>query len=94
MQQIVVLVQVAEDAGPHTLLVPSPEQQYGLPELQMLLAMGCCPGPVFVEHIFSWSWPLVLLPRKARTCTLVLARRKEVIRDSWNCIFVDGLTCC
>src|SRR5580700_1964247 len=84
MQQIVVLVQVVVDAGPQTLPAPDPEQQYGLPELQMLFAMGCCPGPVLVGH-FALLFPVVL--GKARACTVVLVRRSEIIRDSWSCIF-------
>jgi hypothetical protein len=84
MQQIVVLVQVVVDAGPQTLEAPDPVQQYGLPELQMLFAMGCCPGPVLVGH-FALLFPVA--PGKARECTVELVRRIKLIRDSWSCIF-------
>lgn len=40
MQQIAVDWQLTEAAGPHTCELPSPEQQYGVPELQRFWVIG------------------------------------------------------
>ena len=40
MQQIAVDWQLTEAAGPHTCELPSPEQQYGVPEVHRFWAIG------------------------------------------------------
>lgn len=83
MQQIVVLAHCVELAGPQTIEVPEPLQQYGDPELQTLLVMGLEDGQ-FEEELRGWELELARGSRTSRLGDVsakgmakVVARREE-----------------